>query len=1085
VGTGLAYTIAQQLIIALDSTNYMIGSITSYNAGTGALVVNVTSTTGSGSSSAWVININGAPGPIGATGATGSTGATGATGSTGATGATPAIGGSTTQVQYNNAGALAGSSAMTFSAGALTALVSPSTALATGGSSTRTLAKRFSDILNVYDFGAVGNGSTDDTTACQNASAAGATILPDGTFVVTDFNLIKNIKNWTGTGSFKYGAMVLPVGPITSFTNIYVAPTTTSPVSFPTIQDAIDFCEAKTYLGPQSTAFISINLADGTYNAAQITYNTDTQINLQSPNGDRFQIVGNTTTPANVVLNFTASPSATYPNGQCAFQLLRGARLYLIDGVTINGVGGWVSYGVWNANSYGAAIRAGQSSSLVVGAKVRINKFYYGLQALYGGSIVCNPNGVQVNYAGDVGFHAYGDGSIDAQATFATNVAHSSLELGSGYAAEGGGYINASFCTAATNGKTGFLALTCGSMWAHSSVSYSNGTVVSAGEAYGYWAVENGSIEVNQDPLGSIYPCYGNTTYGFYATGSGSYINANSQIAQYNGTYGYLSENGAVIDISAATANANTLGGFVALNNGGFFGAGSKATGNGGYGYKTKNLSYLNAASISDNSIPNASGLYITDIANVQDFGADPTGVADSSAAFTAALAANHTVNVPFGIYKLKNVDLGDHNTIYFNGSIIQLASGANYGFKLTGYLPALYEGVFQDNNSYLPNDLAHGFIRVDAATGPTIQNCNFTNQIIPIYIGGTTSETKGGIFSNLRLDTFESRGILVGKNVNTCTFSNIRGYCGYSRPVPPNKGMPKDDVIGYQQISTGSTIPFGGHMITNVDMEGMGVAFQFTDTNLTNLINCYGDSVSKSAFQCSGTSDYITFIGCFAGTCRIGFDITSSSTNIYMDGIQTALVGVIPSWASYPTDFYVPIGSSTFGIAISSTASALVGSWKCDGTPYATATSGWVAGALLYVESTATVNFDSYDLLYSGSATGVAPATTSFFTANGISSYEAPTFIAPKDGLIFGYSVQVTNAPGAGQSYTYTTRVNFADYGASSTISDTSTDVTNTGIATFKANNNLALKIVTSSGATTQLHRTSMKVKYLVNQRA
>jgi hypothetical protein len=56
----------------------------------------------------------GPTGPTGLTGATGPTGPTGATGPTGPTGATPAIGGSTTQVQYNNAGSLAGSANLTW-----------------------------------------------------------------------------------------------------------------------------------------------------------------------------------------------------------------------------------------------------------------------------------------------------------------------------------------------------------------------------------------------------------------------------------------------------------------------------------------------------------------------------------------------------------------------------------------------------------------------------------------------------------------------------------------------------------------------------------------------------------------------------------------------------------------------------------------------------------------------------------------------------------------------------------------------------------------------------------------------------------
>ena len=56
----------------------------------------------------------GPTGPTGLTGPTGPTGPTGATGPTGPTGATPAIGGSTTQVQYNNAGSLAGSANLTW-----------------------------------------------------------------------------------------------------------------------------------------------------------------------------------------------------------------------------------------------------------------------------------------------------------------------------------------------------------------------------------------------------------------------------------------------------------------------------------------------------------------------------------------------------------------------------------------------------------------------------------------------------------------------------------------------------------------------------------------------------------------------------------------------------------------------------------------------------------------------------------------------------------------------------------------------------------------------------------------------------------
>jgi len=101
VGTGLAYSIAQDAIIAHDINNHMVGMVESYDELTGAMVLNVATIVGTGSYSTWDINLNGAQGiagptgatGIGATGATGLTGSTGATGLTGPTGATGAVGG--------------------------------------------------------------------------------------------------------------------------------------------------------------------------------------------------------------------------------------------------------------------------------------------------------------------------------------------------------------------------------------------------------------------------------------------------------------------------------------------------------------------------------------------------------------------------------------------------------------------------------------------------------------------------------------------------------------------------------------------------------------------------------------------------------------------------------------------------------------------------------------------------------------------------------------------------------------------------------------------------------------------------------
>jgi hypothetical protein len=58
--------------------------------------------------------------------------------------------------------------------------------LANGTTTARNLATRFADVVNVKDFGAVGNGSDDDTIAFQNFFNAGGGFIPAGTYMIND-----------------------------------------------------------------------------------------------------------------------------------------------------------------------------------------------------------------------------------------------------------------------------------------------------------------------------------------------------------------------------------------------------------------------------------------------------------------------------------------------------------------------------------------------------------------------------------------------------------------------------------------------------------------------------------------------------------------------------------------------------------------------------------------------------------------------------------------------------------------------------------------------------------------------------------
>ena len=68
--TGKQFSVGVFLTIARTAapTNWMVGQVTAYNSGTGALTVNVTGTNGSGTYTDWTINVSGAQGATGSTG---------------------------------------------------------------------------------------------------------------------------------------------------------------------------------------------------------------------------------------------------------------------------------------------------------------------------------------------------------------------------------------------------------------------------------------------------------------------------------------------------------------------------------------------------------------------------------------------------------------------------------------------------------------------------------------------------------------------------------------------------------------------------------------------------------------------------------------------------------------------------------------------------------------------------------------------------------------------------------------------------------------------------------------------------------
>jgi len=75
--------------------------------------------------------------------------------------------------------------------------------LSTGSTTPRNLATRMADVVNVKDFGAVGDGVADDTAAIQaaiNSISSGEVFIPKGTYLVTSPIVTKNLIIIRGNG---------------------------------------------------------------------------------------------------------------------------------------------------------------------------------------------------------------------------------------------------------------------------------------------------------------------------------------------------------------------------------------------------------------------------------------------------------------------------------------------------------------------------------------------------------------------------------------------------------------------------------------------------------------------------------------------------------------------------------------------------------------------------------------------------------------------------------------------------------------------------------------------------------------------
>jgi hypothetical protein len=216
-----------------------------------------------------------------------------------------------------------------------------------------------------------------------------------------------------------------------------------------------------------------------------------------------------------------------------------------------------------------------------------------------------------------------------------------------------------------------------------------------------------------------------------------------------------------------------------------------------------------------------------------------------------------------------------------------------------------------------------------------------------------------------------------------------------------------------------------------------------------------------------------------------VGTDITSNSklssntydgvlvaANVSSWGIETCRIGnYASSLSGHANNISISAGTSqNFRIVANDLSNPGAGKVSINN---GTSSSNFVVLNNLPIQSTG-VNTSSRIGLNGGSAGTPAAGGTYYLGAAGsYGSVNANPYIMVKPGIISGFYVAVTTAPGAGQSFTYTIYKNTSPTALTGTISGAASfNVTISGTAISVAQNDLiTLQLVTSAGAASSIH--------------
>jgi hypothetical protein len=459
-------------------------------------------------------------------------------------------------------------------------------------------------------------------------------------------------------------------------------------------------------------------------------------------------------------------------------------------------------------------------------------------------------------------------------------------------------------------------------------------------------------------------------------------------------------------------------------------------------------------------------GISVTDAP----FGA-VSGAADSTAAIQAALNSQYnTIIIPSGTWNIGELDIPGSKTVLAYGAYFNILSGAAYGFSLAGYAPKLHGAYF--TSAFQASEAA---VIIDDSRFAELNSLRIINGSNCIKLK-SSSNGLGSVpgaaraqLSNIVCDTFTGIGLEIAPNSSDGMFVNLYMDAG---SISGSGGLiPRTGATGFKFNATGSILAFGGHQLLNTVAINSQRGYHLIDTNYLRFANLIADSLSGEGIWLAGNTTNCDFASAFMGTAGVGIRSSGTSQVNQFGQLRTQHIGLIPGWGG--TNFFSSGGYSSFQDILLEDSSKLTVSapnWTAFGT----------VGYQITETGTAELIPLGSETQYLNSKGTVAAGSTVYIGVDGPSASENESeFYNSLPKKAFKIKCAVESVPGAGQTFTYTLRVNGVDTAMTGVISGAASFGVDipipASLISIDSKIVYSLKLVTSAGAAVTRHRCHM----------